>query len=346
MTASSVSPFVKRTLIVLLLGSLFLAAGLLSWVASQVLLTLFAGVLVGILLRGLSVWISARTRIGQGWALAIVCGALALAGLGLSVFLAASISQQLSELYDRLPQALEQLRTRVEANPLGQRILGAAPAVDGAAGPEAVAQVAGAAAVAVGALGNGVLILVMGLFLAANPAVYRRGLVRLVPIANRDRADQVLDEVGDVLLRWLAGRLLLMGIIGALTWAGLLAIGVPLALPLALIAALLSFIPNIGPILSAIPAMLIAASEAPVMALYVGALYLGIQTLESYTLEPYIVRKTADLPAALVIGFQLLMGTLVGVMGLALATPLLAMLTVLVQRLYVEGALGDTSDDD
>jgi predicted PurR-regulated permease PerM len=326
MTAPSVSPFVQRTLIVLLLSSLFLAAGLLSWVAAQVILTLFAGVLVGILLRGLSQWISARTGVGHGWALAIVCGTLALAGLGLSVFLAASISQQLSELYDRVPQALEQLRARV----------------DGASGGKTAARIAGAAAMAAGALGSGVLILFVGLFLAADPAVYRRGLIRLVPIAHRDRADQILDEVGEVLLRWLAGRLLLMGILGVLTWAGLLVIGVPLALPLALIAALLSFIPNIGPILSAIPAMLIAASEAPVMALYVAALYLGIQTLETYTLEPYVVRKTADLPAALVIGFQLLMGTLLGVMGLALATPLLAMLTVMVQRLYVEGTLGDT----
>lgn len=345
MTASSVSPFVKRTLIVLLLSSLFIAAGLISWVAAQVLLTLFAGVLVGILLRGLSAWVSERTGLAHGWSLAIVCVALGLAGVGLSVFLAASISQQLSELYDRLPQALEQLRTRVEANPLGQRLLGAAPTVEGTGGgSQTAAQVVSAAAIAVGALGNGVLILFTGLFLAADPALYRRGLIRLVPVGHRDRADQVLDETGEVLLRWLAGRLLLMGIIGVLTWAGLLAIGVPLALPLALIAALLSFIPNIGPILSAIPAMLIAASEAPVMALYVGALYLGIQTLESYTLEPYIVRRTADLPAALVIGFQLLMGTLLGVMGLAMATPLLAMLTVLVQRLYVEGTLGDTSD--
>lgn len=345
MTASTV-PFVKRTLIVLSLGSLFLAAGLLSWVAAQVLLTVFAGVLVGILMRGLSVWISARTGIGKAWSLAIACGALALAGLGLSAFLFASISQQLSELYDRLPQAVEQLRTRVEGNPLGQRILGAAPAAEGAGGSVTPARVAGAAAAAVGAFGNGVLVLFIGLFLAADPAVYRRGFVRFVPIANRDRADRVLDEVGDTLLRWLAGRLLEMAIIGVLTWGGLLVIGVPLALPLALIAALLSFIPNIGPILSAIPAMLIAASETPVTALYVGALYLGIQAIESYTLEPYIVRKTCDLPAALVIGFQLLMGTLLGVMGLALATPLLAMLSVLVQRLYVEDVLGDTSDED
>lgn len=341
MTASSVSPFTRRTLIVLLLVSLFVAAGLLSWLAAQVLLTLFAGVLVGILLRGLSAWVSARTGLGQGWALAVVCLASALVGVGLSVFLAASVSQQLSELYDRLPQAVEQLRTRVESNPLGRRLFGAMPAAEGAGGTDAVAQVAGAAALAVGALGNGVLILFMGLFLAADPSVYRRGLIRLVPVDHRDRAVQVLDEAGEVLLRWLGGRLLLMGIIGVLTWAGLLAIGVPLALPLALVAALLSFIPNIGPILSAIPAMLIGASEAPVMALYVGGLYLGIQTLESYTLEPYIVRRTADLPAALVIGFQLLMGTLLGVMGLAMATPLLALLTVLVQRLYVEGALGD-----
>jgi predicted PurR-regulated permease PerM len=339
MTTPPSASFVQRTLVVLALASLFIGAGLLAWVAADVLLILFAGVLVGILLRGLSGWTSERTGLSYIWALAVVCLALGLVGLGLTVFLAASVSQQFSELFDQLPQALDQLRTRIEANPLGQRILGSAPEAGG--GAEAVSQVAGAALVAVGALGNGVLIAFVGLFLAADPATYRRGLIRLVPVSRRERAGDVLDEVGDVLLRWLAGRALLMAIIGVLTWGGLLMLGVPLALALAVIAAALSFIPNIGPILSAIPAMLLAATEAPVMALYVGALYLGLQTLESYTLEPYIVRKTADLPAALVIGFQLLMGTLLGVIGLALATPLLAMLTILVERLYVEGTLGD-----
>lgn len=167
----------------------------------------------------------------------------------------------------------------------------------------------------------------------------------MVPKTRRARAAVVMDDTGEVLLRWLVGRLIEMTIIGILTWIGLLLMGVPLALALGLIAGTLSFIPNVGPVLSAIPAMLIASAGNPIMALYVGAFYLGLQAVESYVLEPYIVRKSADLPAALVVTFQLLMGTLMGLMGLTLATPLLAMITVLVERLYIEDVLGDTEDD-
>jgi len=339
MTTPSASSFVQRTLIVLLLAALFVSVGLVSWLAAQVLLVVFAGVLVGVLLRGLAQWATTWTRLPIGGALALVCVALVLVGSGLATFLAASVSQQFAELFDQLPQAIESVRSRVAANPLGQRLLDAVP--EPGTGGNTASQLVNAATATVGVLGNGVLILFLGLFFAANPGVYRRGLIRLVPPSHRDRANDVADDVGEVLLRWLAGRVVLMTVVGVLTWVGLMLMGVPLALALGVLAGALSFIPNIGPVISAIPAMLLASVEAPIMAVYVGAFYLTLQTVESYLLEPYVVKKTADLPAALVIAFQVLMGTLLGVMGLTLATPFLAMMTVLVERLYIEDILGD-----
>jgi predicted PurR-regulated permease PerM len=135
-----------------------------------------------------------------------------------------------------------------------------------------------------------------------------------------------------------------MLVIAVATWLGLLALGIPLALALAVLAGVLTFIPNFGPVIAAVPAMLLALLESPMHVLYVGGLYLALQTVESYTLEPYVMRKADDLPPALVIVGQLFLGVTLGALGLILATPLIVTLNVLVQRLYVEDVLGDHAD--
>ena len=137
-----------------------------------------------------------------------------------------------------------------------------------------------------------------------------------------------------------------MIIIGVLTAVGLWLLGVPLALTLGLLAALLTFIPNIGPILAVVPAALLALLQSPTRALYVVLLYLGIQTVESYLLTPLMQKRTVSLPPALTIFAQVLMGILVGRIGLVLATPLTAALFVLVKMLYVEDILGDSIETD
>jgi predicted PurR-regulated permease PerM len=134
--------------------------------------------------------------------------------------------------------------------------------------------------------------------------------------------------------------MLMLGIAIA-TWIGLLVLGIPLALALAVLAGLLTFIPNFGPVIAAVPAMLLALLEGPTQVLYVGILYLGLQTVESYTLEPYVMRKADDLAPALVIAWQLFLGVTLGTLGLIFATPLLVVVTVLVQRFYIEDVLGD-----
>jgi len=133
--------------------------------------------------------------------------------------------------------------------------------------------------------------------------------------------------------------------IGLLTWIGLSILGVPLALTLGLIAGLLSFIPNFGPIMSAVPAILLAFIDSPISALYVLILFIVVQLIESNLVTPLIERRTVELPPVLTIVAQLALTILFGAVGLILATPILAVVMVLVQTLYIQDVLGDKTDN-
>lgn len=340
------SPFVRRVLIVLGLGLGVIVLALLAWRGSTALLVSFAGVLLAVLLRSLAQAVQRWRPIGNAAALAVVCAVLVVLGAVGALLLANPLQEQSAELLDALPKAAAQLRDQVARLPLGQRILAQVSEPDQLStvtGPAAQRMVR-LASTTVTVIGYAVLVLFIGLFLAAEPAVYRRGVLRLFPLAMRPRLDDVICEIGESLQRWLVGRALLMLVITAATWAGLMVLGIPLALALAILAGLLTFIPNFGPLISAVPAMLLALLEAPIDVLYVGLLYLGIQTAESYTLEPYVMRKADDLPPALVIAGQLFLGVTIGALGLVLATPMIVVLYVLVHRLYVEDVLGDRAD--
>ena len=151
----------------------------------------------------------------------------------------------------------------------------------------------------------------------------------------------MIGGIGETLRWWLIGKVGSMIFIGILTWIGLSIIGVPLALTLGLIAGLLSFIPNFGPIISALPAILLAFIDSPITAVYVLILYVGVQLVESNLVTPIIERETVELPPALTIIFQLALSVMIGGLGLVLATPLLAVIMVLVQMVYIQDVLGD-----
>jgi predicted PurR-regulated permease PerM len=188
----------------------------------------------------------------------------------------------------------------------------------------------------VGVLAGALVILVFGLYMAAEPRYYLDHTVRLIAPRHRERGRDVLLSVGDTLKWWLVGKLLSMGVIGVLTWLGLWLLGIPLALVLAIVAALLTFVPNFGPFVAAVPAVLLAFLESPMKAFYVALLYVGVQLAETYLITPIIQRRTVRIPPALIISSQLLMGAVVGLFGVALATPLAAAAMVVVAKLYVE----------
>jgi predicted PurR-regulated permease PerM len=155
------------------------------------------------------------------------------------------------------------------------------------------------------------------------------------------RVQEVLQEVGATLGHWLVGRIVSMGIGGGLTTGGLGLLGVPLAPALGFPAALAEFVPNVGPFLAFVPALLLALTESTTRARAVLLLYLGVQGFESYVLTPLVEKRAVALPPALTITAQVLMAVLADGLGLALATPLAAAALVLGQRLSVEDTLGD-----
>ncbi|MDQ6678789.1 MAG: AI-2E family transporter, partial [Acidobacteriota bacterium] len=185
-----------------------------------------------------------------------------------------------------------------------------------------------------------VVILFVGFYFAIDPGLYRRGILLLIPDKGQKRAEEVLDRLQQKLRRWLIGKLALMLFVGVATALGLWAMHMPLIAILAGLAALLDFIPNIGPIISAVPAMLLALTHSPADALWVAVLYLVVQVVESYILQPLVQQRAVSLPPSLTLCAQVLAGTLLGMFGLIIATPLTVALMNLVQALYVEDYLG------
>jgi len=181
-------------------------------------------------------------------------------------------------------------------------------------------------------------------YFAGTPGYYSQGIQRLFPIHKRERVREILETIYNSLFFWLMGKTASMIFIGVLTFVLLWLLGVPLALVLGLIAGLLSFIPNFGPIIAAIPAVLIAFVKDPLLALWVIGVYVFVQFVESWVVTPFIEKRTVELEPGLTMMFQLVMALLVGTVGLVVATPILAVIVVLVQMVYVEDILGDKSE--
>lgn len=328
-----------RTLSLAVLG---LALALLVLTAPGVLLVLFAAILLAVFLRAGGTAIARLTGIGPNWGVGVFLLLLFLGVLLLGLLAAPAVSEQLDRLASRLPEAWESLRQRVESSEWSRaiyRMVRPDPA-DGIP--------TGAIGTTLGVLGNTVVLLFIGIYGALSPDLYRRGFIALFAPSLRPSAGQLIDASAAQLRGWLLARFFSMTVVGILTTLGLWAAGVPLALVLGLIAGLSGFIPNLGPVLSAVPALALAmAGDASVWV--VAGLYLAVQTVESYLLTPLVEAREVSLPPALVLAMQLLMGTLFGLLGVALASPIAAVGLVVIRRAYVravlEGKPPDTTSD-
>lgn len=186
------------------------------------------------------------------------------------------------------------------------------------------------------AVGGLLLIVFLSIYFAADPDLYRRGALALLPLRRRAQGAQVMDRVAIVLRKWLVTQLIAMATIGTVSTIALLLLDVKAAFALGILAGLFEFIPTVGPILSAIPAIAMAFLDSPQKALLVVAVYVGIQFLENHILIPLLMKGGMDLPPALTVLAQTLLALVFGFLGLMVAVPMLATVMVLVQTLYVQ----------
>jgi predicted PurR-regulated permease PerM len=344
-------PFKRRVLIGAMIVIALIILLYFLWQAVYVLLLIFAGVLLAVLLRGLAEFTAKHTRLSVGWSLAIVTLAIVALLVGIVWLAAPPISRQVEQLSEQLPQSIELLRERASQFTWGKWLVEHSPAtqpVDQHA-EKLVGQAGGFLAALFDVVVALVVIVFVAIYLAAEPELYTKGILRLVPKRYREHGARVLGSVRYTLHWWLIGQGVTMVIIGTLTSIGLWAIGIPLWFLLGLLAALFNFIPNFGPLVSYVPAVLLALAMGPTKAVWVTALFLAAQTLEGYVLTPMIQRRAVLLPPALTITVQVLLGVLVGSLGVMLAAPLTAAALVLIKMLYVEDVLGDemkTPDDE
>jgi predicted PurR-regulated permease PerM len=329
-------------------GCGLIAAALIIWRAADVFLLFFLCMLTGSVLAAASGWLSRKTGMRYGWALALCV----LVVLGLLVggawVLAPEMNRQAARLQKDLPRALERLQEEVGQYEWAKQALqtvqaGAGEVQKGGAGT-AVKQAANVISSTVHFLGVLVIFVFVSVYLAAAPDRYVNGIVRLFPLSRRGRAREVAHELGVTMRRWMAGRLFLMGTNGVVTTIGLMLLNVPLALSLGIISALLNFIPDFGPILAAIPALLIAFLEGPEKTLHVLIFYLVYQNIDGYVLTPLVEKRTVSVPPAVSIMSMVTMGVLLGPMAVLVAVPLAATVLVLIKMLYVQDALAERTE--
>jgi predicted PurR-regulated permease PerM len=319
------------------------ALAIFVWFTGDVLLLVSAGLLLAVGLDGLTGAVRKWLPLSQLWALALVLVAIMafLAVIGMTVV--PQFLGQLDELWDRLFQFAERARDTLGQYEWVNQLMPGGEGEGGAAdAASAIARQAASAMLAVFGIASSLIILLaIAIFAAADPDLYRRGLLTLLPQARRDRMRETLAATGHALRWWFLAQVIAMLALGITMAVGLLVIGVDLWLSLGVLTGLLTFIPFLGPILAGIPILIVAFSEGVQTGLIVLVFFLVVQNLEGNFLGPMIQHRVVNLAPVLLISVQVLMSALFGAMGLVMAAPLTLVAMIFVQKLYVEDTLGE-----
>ncbi|MBR0688578.1 AI-2E family transporter [Bradyrhizobium manausense] len=340
---------------------LFTAALVFTWYFAATLLLIFTGMLLGVGLNALTNALGRRVHLPHAVRLAIVCSVLAALLAGVAYLGGATIAEQASVLSNTIKSQISHVRSFLEthgidtsffdigsagsAGPSSSTDTASAPAPS----PNAHGQLPGAGALAssggaivsqtfkllfgaISAVGNIFIVLFLGLAFAAQPSVYHDGLLFLVPAKHRLRATLIIDRIGETLERWLIAQIIVMLAVGVVTWIGLAVIGIPGSFILGIQAGLLAFIPTVGAIIAGVVVVLASLASGWIPALSALILFLGVHTMESYVLTPLLQRQALDIPPATLFAFQILLGVVFGIWGLALALPLVAIAKVMIDH--------------
>ena len=338
---------------------------LFAWSFAAALFLIFSGVLLGVTLNALTELLGRVVGWPHPLRLAIVC--LVLAGLlaGIIFLGGTTIAQQAAALSDTIKSQLVNVKAFLDRNGIDTSYfdLGNAPA--GQAGstapgttqphnlpsPGTLASSGGAIVSqtwklllgTLSAVGNFFIVIFLGLTFAAQPSVYRNGLLYLAPAKHRARATVIIDRMSETLERWLIAQLVVMTAVFAVTWLGLAIIGIPGSFILGIQAGLLAFIPTVGAIIAGLIVVLASLATGWVAAVSALGLFLGVHALESYILTPVLQRQALDIPPATLFAFQILLGIVFGIWGISLALPLMAIVKVLIDHFKTERTLADNA---
>jgi predicted PurR-regulated permease PerM len=336
---------------------LFAALLLFAWHFAATLFLIFAGILLGVALNAMTGMLGRVVKLPHTLRLTIVC--LVLAGfLSGVVFLGgATIAQQATVLSDTIKSQLIGVKAFLEKNGIDTSYFdlgnqgatsqasstsatpGAAPTQNlpsagaiASSGGAIVSQTLKLLLGTVSAVGNFFIVLFLGLTFAAQPSVYRSGLLFIVPARHRARATVIVDRIGETLERWLIAQIVTMFAVFLVTWIGLAIIGIQSSFILGIQAGLLAFIPTVGALIGGLIVVLASLASGWVAAASAFVLFLGVHVLESYILTPIIQRQALDIPPATLFSFQILLGVVFGIWGLALALPLMAVAKVMIDH--------------
>jgi predicted PurR-regulated permease PerM len=309
----------------------------LAWILRDVLLIAFGAIVFAVAIRAAARPLSRFAHLREQWAVGIVVVLLVAGALALGWLFGRQIAQQLQGLGERLPQAVEEVRTWLETQPAGKFVLARISGLS--EGGASLAGLQKFVAISATTAGHAVLMFFGGIFMASNPALYLDGFVRLFPIGYRRKLHGALVESGDALRKWLLGQLVSMTCVGTLTGIGLWIVGAPLPLVLGIIAGLLNFIPILGPIIAAGPGILVALTDGPQTAVYAAIVYFVVQELEGHAITPLAQRWAVRLPPAYGLVAVLSFALLFGFFGVLFGIPLAVVVMCLVRNLYVENGL-------
>ncbi len=309
----------------------------------QPLLIILAGLVFASMLDGGVRLLGRVLPIGRGWRLLIVC--LLTVAFLVGTFWLTGV--QVTEQVTQLRSTLEQQAVRFTTYLTNRGLMPGASDISGAARQAlgSVGRLTSWVGSAMGALTTMFMIMVVGLFVAMEPRVYERGLQWMVPQEHRDEFSVTVRRMGFTLRRLLAGRLLGMAAEGVLTWFALMVGGVPMAMILGILTGLLAFIPNIGAFISGLLMVAVGFSAGYETGLWAIATYVVVQTFDGYILLPLVAKKTVDMPPALTLGTQILASALLGILGLALADPITAMIKAALERRGERAAADQDADE-
>lgn len=306
---------------------------------SEFLLMVFAALVLAAVFDAMTRKVQRVTKMRRGFALTLsVLTMLAVFGGAFTLF-GSQLTGQFDTIRESIPPAMEQVRALLERVGLGEP---ARKVLEQGGGDVSnlLSQAGGYALTLGNSLANVVLVFVGAIFIASDPAVYRRGLLLLMPHKAEDTAAAAIDDASKGLQGWMVGQAVSSLVVAVFTWAGLALLKVPASGGLGLIAGLLDVIPMVGPIISGVPAVLLAFTVSPATALWTVGLFLLVQQLQGNFLQPMIQKHAVDVPPAVLLFAVVAAGLLFGFLGVLLSAPLTVVVFVLVQRIYVRTLLG------